>query len=68
MDMIAIIEDALGRKAEKRFLPMQPGDVLETWADVSDLEAAVGYAPDTRLEDGLGRFVEWHRDWRRAAA
>jgi UDP-glucuronate 4-epimerase len=64
MDMIAIIERALGREAEKRFLPMQPGDVLETWADVADLEAAVGYAPDTRLEDGLTRFVAWHQGWR----
>jgi len=69
-DMIAIIEAAVGRKAEKRFLPMQQGDVLETWADVADLEAAVGYAPDTRIEDGLTRFVAWHAGWRaqRAAA
>jgi len=68
--MIAIIEAAVGRKAEKRFLPMQQGDVLETWADVADLEAAVGYAPDTRIEDGLTRFVAWHAGWRaqRAAA
>jgi UDP-glucuronate 4-epimerase len=64
MDMIAIIERALGKTAEKRFLPMQKGDVVETWADVSDLEAAVGYAPDTPLSEGLTRFVAWHGGWR----
>ena len=64
MDMIAIIERAVGRVAEKQFLPMQTGDVLETWADVSDLEAAVGYAPDTRIEDGLTRFAAWYAGWR----
>jgi UDP-glucuronate 4-epimerase len=58
-DMIAIIERAVGREAEKIMLPMQPGDVLETWADVADLEAEVGYSPDTPLEEGLGRFVRW---------
>ena len=64
MDMIAVLEDAIGRKAEKRFLPMQPGDVRETWADTSDLEAVVGVSARVRLEDGLRDFAAWHRDWR----
>jgi UDP-glucuronate 4-epimerase len=42
---------------------MQPGDVVETWADVSALEAATGWRPQVRLEEGLGRFVRWWRDW-----
>lgn len=67
-DMIAIIERALGRKAEMRLLPMQPGDVRETWADVTDLEAAVGFRPGVALEDGLSRFVAWWLAWRDAAA
>jgi UDP-glucuronate 4-epimerase len=67
MDMIAVIERALGTTAQKEFLPMQPGDVVETWADVADLEAAVGYSPDTPLAEGLGRFVAWYRDWRGAS-
>jgi UDP-glucuronate 4-epimerase len=64
MDMIAILERLVGREVEKRFLPMQPGDVKETWANTTDLELAVAYRPAVRLEDGLARFVEWYRDWR----
>jgi UDP-glucuronate 4-epimerase len=64
MDLIAILERCIGRSAEKRFLPMQPGDVVETWADVADLEAAVGFRPAVRLDDGLARFVDWYRGWR----
>jgi UDP-glucuronate 4-epimerase len=67
LDMIAIIERALGRTAEKRLLPMQPGDVKETAADVADLEAAVDFAPRIGLEAGLTDFVGWWRDWRRGA-
>lgn len=64
MDLIALIERALGREAEKIFLPMQPGDVVETWADVTDLEEAVGYSPETPLAEGIERFVAWFRSWR----
>ena len=64
MEMITALERALGRTAEKRFLPMQQGDVKETWADVADLEAEVGFTPRVSLEDGLGRFVEWFNSWR----
>ncbi|MEM0944356.1 MAG: NAD-dependent epimerase [Pseudomonadota bacterium] len=61
MDLIAGLEHALGREALKTYLPMQPGDVQATWADVTDLEAAVGYRPDTPLAEGLARFVTWYR-------
>ena len=60
MEMIRILERATGREAVKRFLPLQPGDVLSTWADVSDLEALIGELPHTRIEDGLLRFVDWY--------
>ena len=64
LDMIAMLEAALGREARKRFLPMQPGDVVETWADVSSLEREIGYAPATPLAEGLARFAAWFVDWR----
>ena len=58
---IEVLEDALGRKAEKRMLPMQPGDVAETFADVTALARDVGYQPSTPIEVGVGRFVDWYR-------
>jgi UDP-glucuronate 4-epimerase len=61
MRLIEIIERALGRTAEKRMLPMQPGDVPATFADVEDLRRDVGFAPNTPIEVGVGRFVEWYR-------
>ena len=64
MDMIGALEAAIGQTAEKRFLPMQPGDVRETWADVADLEAAVGFRPTVPLGEGIARFVAWYRWWR----
>ena len=64
MRMIETLEQALGRKAEKIMLPMQPGDVPATFADVADLEREVNFRPDTSIEDGLGRFVHWYRhEW-----
>ncbi len=63
MDMIGHLEDLLGVEAVKEFEPMQPGDVEATWADVADLEAAVGFRPDTPLRDGLARFVTWYREF-----
>ncbi len=65
MDFIAAIEKATGRVAEKTFLPMQPGDVLATYADVDDLMRDVGFAPDTPIDEGIGRFVDWYRDYYR---
>lgn len=60
---IEVLEEALGREAEKEFLPMQPGDVVSTHADVSGLEEAVGYRPEIPLEEGIPRFVEWFREY-----
>ncbi|MDT0619866.1 NAD-dependent epimerase [Salinisphaera sp. P385] len=60
---IEVLEDCLAVKADKRLLPLQPGDVPETFADVSDLEAAVGYRPSTSVEEGVARFVEWYRGY-----
>ncbi|HEY6517160.1 MAG TPA: NAD-dependent epimerase [Steroidobacteraceae bacterium] len=59
MRYIEVIEDCLGRKAEKRFLPLQPGDVPETFADIDDLARDVGYRPATPIEVGVRRFVDW---------
>ena len=61
--LIEVLEDCLGRKAEKRFLPMQPGDVPATFADVSDLEEDVGFKPSTTIEDGIRRFTDWYVDY-----
>ena len=63
MDFIAALEDHLGRKAQMRLLPMQPGDVLETYADVDDLMAEVGFKPCTSIREGIGKFVEWYREY-----
>jgi UDP-glucuronate 4-epimerase len=60
---IELMEQALGRSVEKRLLPMQPGDVPDTWADVSALRRDVGYAPGTSIEQGVERFVAWYRDY-----
>ena len=58
---IEVLEDCLGRKAERRLLPLQPGDVPDTFADVDSLRADVGYAPSTSIEVGVARFVDWYR-------
>ena len=60
---IELIEEAAGRKAELNLLPMQPGDVPDTYADVEDLRNDVGYAPETPVEEGVARFVEWYREY-----
>lgn len=62
---ITAIETACGRKAERRNLPMQAGDVPVTYADVSRLMAATGFSPATSIEDGIGRFVAWYRSYYR---
>jgi UDP-glucuronate 4-epimerase len=61
LDMIGLIETALGRKAQIRFMPMQPGDVVSTWADIEDLNRDTGFAPSTPLKVGIDRFVDWYR-------
>ncbi len=63
MDFIAALEEHLGKKAEMRLLPMQPGDVPETYADVDDLMTEVGFKPSTSIEEGIGRFVTWYREY-----
>ena len=60
---ILVLETALGRTAKKNLLPMQPGDVMETYADVSDLERVIGFRPTTSIESGIERFVKWYRDY-----
>jgi UDP-glucuronate 4-epimerase len=62
MRMIDVLEAALGREAQKMFLPMQPGDVTETFADISRLQTLTGYAPKVTLEEGIPRFVTWYRE------
>jgi len=62
MQFIECLEKALGKQAEKNFLPMQPGDVRETYADIDDLSEAVGFRPATPLDEGIKRFVEWYRE------
>ena len=59
--MIELLEEACGRKAERRLLPMQPGDVRDTYADISAIERDLGYAPTTRIDEGIPRFVEWYK-------
>ena len=63
MHFIATLERCLGREAQKNLLPMQPGDMPATWADVQDLVRDVGYQPDTPVEEGVARFVAWYRDY-----
>lgn len=63
LDFIAELEIALGQSAEKNFLPMQPGDVVETYADITALKDAVGFEPKTPIAVGLARFVEWYRSY-----
>ncbi len=63
MDYIECIENAIGREARKEFLPMQPGDVYQTYADSSALGEATGFTPDTPLQNGIDRTVEWFKDY-----
>lgn len=63
MRYIEVLEDCLGKKAEKNLLPLQPGDVPDTYANVDDLVRDIDYKPDTTIEDGIARFVEWYREY-----
>ena len=63
MSFVETIEAALGKKAQKVFLEMQPGDVEATYADIDDLYNCIGFKPDTSIADGIGRFVSWYRDY-----
>ena len=63
MRLIELLEQCTGRAVERNYLPMQPGDVLETYADVDDLMQDVGFRPATSIEDGIRRFVDWYREY-----
>lgn len=65
LDFIQILEKKLGTTAIKRFLPMQGGDVLETYADIEDLEKEINYKPGTSIEEGSGKFIDWYKDYYR---
>ena len=63
MYFIETLEKALGREAEKEYLPMQPGDVYQTYADVTELMRDFDFKPSTGIEEGLGKFAEWYFDY-----
>jgi UDP-glucuronate 4-epimerase len=65
MRYIEVLENCLGRMAEKNLLPLQSGDVPDTYADVADLVTDVGYMPNTSIEEGIANFVDWYRDYYR---
>ncbi|MDR4469714.1 MAG: NAD-dependent epimerase [Nitrospira sp.] len=66
LHFIEVLEKALGKNAEKRLLPLQPGDVPATYADIDDLTTDVGFKPTTPIEVGIPRFVQWYREFYRA--
>jgi UDP-glucuronate 4-epimerase len=63
LDYIETLENALGKKAQKELLPLQPGDVPDTYADVEALVADVGYRPETTIQQGIGNFVNWYKEY-----
>ena len=63
LHFIEVLEETLGKKARKEFLPLQPGDVVETYADVEDLMREAGFKPATPIEVGIPKFVEWYREY-----
>ncbi|BAK93729.1 NAD-dependent epimerase [Tetragenococcus halophilus] len=63
MRFINALETALGKEAEKIYMDMQPGDVMKTYADVSDLERDINFKPSTSIEDGLQKFVDWYKEY-----
>lgn len=60
---ISVIENKIGKKAEKNYMEMQPGDVLRTYADVSDLEKDIAFKPSTSIEEGIEKFVSWYKEY-----
>jgi UDP-glucuronate 4-epimerase len=64
-DFVDIIEEKLGKKAQRNYLPMQPGDVRATWANAELLRELTGYRPHTRIRDGVSAFVDWFREYYR---
>ena len=68
LHLIELIEEALGKKAIKELLPMQPGEVLETYADISKSQRMLGFTPKTRIEEGIKKFIDWYRDYHLSAS
>jgi UDP-glucuronate 4-epimerase len=66
LEVVRLLEDAIGMKAKRELAPMQPGDVPATYADVDDLMREVGFKPATPIKDGIERFIKWYRDYYRA--
>lgn len=62
-ELIRLLEEKIGKKAKIKWLPMQPGDVLVTYAAIDELSAAIGFYPNTPIEEGVSRFVNWYRDY-----
>ena len=62
MDFINIREEVIGKEANKNFMPMQPGDVQATFADIDDLMNYVDFQPETTLRTGIGKFISWYQD------
>ena len=63
MIYIEVLERAMGKEAQKRFLPMQPGDIHKSLADISHAEEKLGYAPKVQIESGIANFVDWYRKY-----
>ena len=63
MKFINVLEEKIGKEANKQYMEMQPGDVLRTYADVSELERDIDFKPSTTIEDGLGKFVDWYKEY-----
>jgi UDP-glucuronate 4-epimerase len=60
LDFISVLEEALGKKAQKKLVPMQKGDVYKTWTDISQLKSLTGYIPQVKLKEGIGKFIKWY--------
>jgi UDP-glucuronate 4-epimerase len=65
LELVRLLEETIGKKAKRELLPMQPGDVTETYADIEDLKRDVGFRPDTPIGTGVERFVAWYREYHR---
>ena len=67
LEVVRLLEQAIGKKAIRELLPMQPGDVPATFADVDDLMRDVGFKPSTPIAEGIARFVAWYKEYHRTA-
>jgi UDP-glucuronate 4-epimerase len=63
LEFISILEEELGKKVQKKLLPLQAGDIVATYANIDDLESAVGFRPKTTMRDGIKAFVHWYREY-----